>query len=155
MPRNLRRYQREGDDHFITFSCHDRKPYLGSPAARDLFLNSLELTRQRYGFEVFGYVVMPEHVHLVVSETPDELLSKAIQSLKVSVSKRLTERPFWLPRYFDLNVFTHNKLIDKLTYMHHNPVARGLVKRPEDWRWSTFTHYKSGAITPVLITPSR
>lgn len=155
MPRNLLRYQSEGDNHFITFSCHDRKPYLGTPAVRDLFLDSLELTRQRYGFEVLGYVVMPEHVHLVVSEPRDELLSKAIQSLKVSVSKRLAHRPFWLPRYFDLNVFTHNKLIDKLTYMHHNPVARGLVKKPEDWRWSTFTHYKSGAATPVLVTPPR
>jgi putative transposase len=155
MPRNLQRYQSEGDDHFITFSCHDRKPYLGTPAARDLFLDSLERTRQRYSFEVLGYVVMPEHVHLVVSEPPDELLSKAIQSLKVSVSKRLTQRPFWLPRYFDLNVFTHNKLVDKLTYMHHNPVARGLVQRPQDWPWSTFAHYKSGTAAPVLITPPR
>ena len=92
MPLGLRRYQQEGDDHFITFSCYNREPYLNTPASRDTFLDSLELTRKRYNFEVLGYVVMPEHVHLLVSEPPNDLLSKALQALKISVARRLTER---------------------------------------------------------------
>ena len=152
MPLGLKRYQQEGDDHFITFSCHGRRPYLCTPSAKDIFLDSLELTRRRYQFEVLGYVVMPEHVHILLSEPAEDLLSKALQSLKLSVSKRLNQRPFWQPRYYDFNVFTHNKRVEKLKYMHRNPVTRGLVERPEDWPWSTYRHYLLDQPVPVKIT---
>jgi putative transposase len=111
MPLGLKRYQHGGDDHFITFSCYRREPYFTASASRDTFLDSLELTRKRCNFEVFGYVVMPEHVHILLSEPPDHEtpLSKALQSLKLSVSKRLAQRPFWQTRYYDFNIFTHNK----------------------------------------------
>jgi putative transposase len=68
MPRGLIRYQLAGDFHFVTFSCYHRLPYLGTAAARDLFERSLETMRVRYELFVAGYVVMPEHVHLLVSE---------------------------------------------------------------------------------------
>ena len=152
MPLGLKRYQQEGDDHFITFSCHHRKPYLNTPTSRDIFLDSLERTRSHYQFEVLGYVVMPEHVHLLVSEPPDDLLSKALQALKISASRRLTERPFWQARYYDFNVFTRDKRIEKLKYMHRNPVKRCLVTQPEDWHWSSYRHYLLEEPTQVLIT---
>jgi putative transposase len=152
MPLGLKRYQQEADDHFITFSCHHRKPYLNAPTSRDLFLDSLELTRNNYQFEVLGYVVMPEHVHLLLNEPPYDPLSKALQALKLSVSRRLKERPFWQARYYDFNVFTHNKRVEKLKYMHRNPVTRGLVDKPEDWRWSTYRHYLLNGPSPVFIT---
>jgi putative transposase len=142
MPSGLKRFQREGDDHFITFSCYCREPYLATPAAKDIFLDSLELTRKRYNFDVLGYVVMPEHPSAVGEPLDYEVpLSKALQSLKLSVSKRLAPRPFWQVRYYDFNVFTHDKRVEKLKYMHRNPVTRGLVERPEDWSWSSFRHY--------------
>src|SRR6266478_10001818 len=78
MPLGLKRYQQEGDDHFITFSCHNRNPYLNTQASRDIFLDSLERTRAHYQFELLGYVVMPEHVHLLMSEPPGVPLSKAL-----------------------------------------------------------------------------
>jgi putative transposase len=68
MPNGLERYQRESDDHFITFSCYHRLPYLNTPGALTLFLDTLESTRKKYAFHVLGYVVMPEHVHLLLSE---------------------------------------------------------------------------------------
>ncbi len=71
MPDGLRRYQHEGEDHFVTFSCYRREAYLGTPRARDVFLVCLEAVRKRYQFEVLGYVVMPEHVHLLLSEPAD------------------------------------------------------------------------------------
>ena len=97
---------------------------------------------------------MPEHVHLLLSEPLDHEtpLSKALQSLKLSVSKRLTPRPFWHTRYYDFNVFTHNKRVEKLKYMHRNPVARGLVEKPEDWRWSSYRHYLWDEPNPVRIS---
>ena len=154
MPLGLRRYQQGGDDHFITFSCYGREPHFTTPSSRNTFLNSLELTRRRYKLEVRGYVVMPEHVHLLVSEPLDHgvPLSKALLSLKLSVAKRLTPRPFWHTRYYDFNVFTHNKRVEKLKYMHRNPVTRGLVRRPEDWSWSSYRHYFLNEPSPIQIT---
>ena len=154
MPLGLKRYQKEGDDHFITFSCHRREPYPATAYSRDTFLDSLELTRQRYNFDILGYVVMPEHVHLLIGEPEDRAipLSKALQSLKLSVSKRLTQRPFWQTRYYDFNVLTRDKRVEKLKYMHRNPVTRELVPRPEDWPWSSYSHYLLNESTPVKIS---
>jgi len=154
MPLGLKRYQHEGDDHFITFSCYRREPYFTTTASKDIFLDSLELTLKRDNFEDLGYDVMPEHVRLLLSEPLDHEvpLSKALQSLKLSVSKRLTPKPFWQTRYYDFNVFTHNKRVEKLKYMHRNPVTRSLVEKPEDWPWSTYRHYLLDEPGPVRIS---
>ena len=86
------RYQQTGDFHFLTFSSFRRQPYLSTVAAMELFEDALERIRLRYLFVVAGYVVMPEHVHLLVNEPRRALLSKAIQALKLSVSVRGRER---------------------------------------------------------------
>ncbi len=147
MPSKLRRYQQAGDLHFITFSCYRRKPKLGTPSARDLFERALEQTRRAYGLRVAGYVVMPEHVHLLVSESETASLATALQALKQSVSRTLALRhaeAFWQARYYDFNVWSEQKRIEKLRYIHRNPVVHGLVARPEDWPWSSFRHYATG-----------
>ena len=68
MTKGLTRYQQTGDFHFVTFSCYQRQPHLSTPEARSLFEHSLETMRLRYTFYIAGYVVMPEHVHLLLSE---------------------------------------------------------------------------------------
>lgn len=100
----------------------------------ELLEDALERVRLRYLFVVAGYVVMPEHVHLLVNEPRRALLSKAIQALKLSMSMRGRQRPFWQAHYYDFNVGSHAKYVEKLRYLHRNPVRRGLVGRPEDWR---------------------
>jgi putative transposase len=151
MTKGLVRYQQTGGFHFLTFSCHGRLPHLGTGTARSLFERSLEAMRLRYDFVVCGYVVMPEHVHLLVSEPKKALLFKAIQALKLSVSVQSQERPFWQPRYYDFNVHNEEKRAEKLRYMHRNPVKRGLVKKPEAWAWSSFRHYATGELGAVEI----
>jgi putative transposase len=151
MTEGLIRYQQAGDLHFVTFSCHGRQPYLETEAARDLFEQSLESMRLRYDFFLTGYVVMPEHVHLLISEPEGALLAKALQALKLSVAVRRKERPFWQSRYYDFNVYTDKKRIEKLRYMHRNPVKRGLVEKPYQWRWSSFRHYLTGEVGTVEI----
>ena len=94
--------------------------------ARDLFEAALERIRLRYGWAVLAYVVMPEHVHMLVSEPLKGSLSLAMQALKLSVAKRRTEKPFWQARYHDFNVWTAEKVPEKIKYTHRNPVARGL-----------------------------
>ena len=151
MTQGLKRYQFAGDLHFITFSCDQRRPYLALPSARCLFEQALERTRIRYELFVIGYVVMPEHVHLLLSEPKSAPLSKAIHSLKSSVAKLSIQRPFWLPRYYDFNVFTERKRVEKLRYMHRNPVKRDLAEQPENWQWSSFRHYATGELGTIGI----
>lgn len=154
MPWGLKHFQEARCLHFITFSCFSRAPLLVEPQSRDLFEQTLERVRRWYGFWVAGYVVMPEHVHLLITEPERAPLSVALQMLKQNVSRQLRHPeggPFWLERHYDFNVWTEKKRIEKLRYMHRNPVCRGLVAQPEDWVWSSFRHYASGIEGTVEI----
>jgi putative transposase len=151
MTQGLKRYQFAGDLHFITFSCYQLNAYLASPSARSLFEETLERMRVRYRFCVIGYVVMPEHVHLLLSEPLVDPLSKALHALKLSVSKLSRQHPFWQARYYDFNVYSARKHVEKLRYIHRNPVRRKLVEQPQDWHWSSFRHYATGERGTVEI----
>lgn len=148
MPSGLKRFQQTGQLHFIIFSCYGRAPLLHTAEAADTFEGTLERVRRWYGFCVSGYVVMPEHVHLLVSEPERGSLAVAIQMLKQVVARKLRAAGavgrIWQPRYYDFNVWSERKRIEKLRYLHRNPVARGLVACPQDWPWSSFRHYASG-----------
>jgi len=152
MPWGLRRYQQTRQLHFVTFSCYHRAPLLANPRRRDLFVEILEQVRRWYGFWLLGYVVMPEHVHLLLSEPERENLALVLQMLKQMVSRRVhASGPFWQERYYDFNVWSEKKLVEKLRYLHRNPVERGLVSRPEEWAWSSFRHYATGEDSVVEI----
>jgi putative transposase len=162
VPRGLKRYYGDDDLHFITFSCYRRQPLLGSPARRSLFLKVLEQVRQRYRFVVPGYVVMPEHIHLLISEPKKRNPSTVIQAIKLGFARRVlaqlrrrrnlrqatlfehAPQHIWQARFYDFNVWTDRKRIEKLQYMHRNPVKRGLVESPEMWRWSSYRSYAFG-----------
>lgn len=122
------------------------------------FIRSLEQTRLSYQLRVYGFVLMPEHVHLLISEPGRGLVSDAIHSLKLSVSKKApgigAEKDgsrLWQVRYYDHNVRTDRKFIEKLRYIHRNPVKRGLCGLPEQWKWSSFNHYANGVGCGVEI----
>jgi putative transposase len=174
MPWGLRRYQNSGTLHFITFSCYRRQPLLMKHGAAQMFEQALEEARVKYGFFIFGYVVMPEHTHLLVSEPERGTLATAIKALKQSVARRQVnlggglrssqqkdphkQKPlvwgtqhFWQKRYYDFNVCTPQKHVEKLKYIHRNPVHRGQVARPEDWPWSSYRHYAIGEVGTVQI----
>ena len=159
MPWGLKRFHETGGLHFITWSCRDRQPLLGTPESRDLLLKVLEQMRNRYRFGVVGFVVMPEHVHLLISEPLMSNLSSAISAVKLGFSRRvLSEKPhfwqsrpevghptdagqhLWMKRFYDFNVYSQPKIAEKLHYMHQNPVVRGLVERREQWEVSERTH---------------
>jgi putative transposase len=151
MPRGLVRHEHTGNFHFLTLSCFRRLQNLGTPTARDLFEDAMERTRRRYQFVVAGYVAMPEHVHLLIGEPLRGTISSVVHALKLSVAMRRAERPFWQARYYDFNVHNEQKRVEKLRYMHRNPVVRGLVAKPEDWPWSSFRHYATGVEGTVEI----
>ena len=120
---------------------------------------ALEQSRQRYQFRVYGFVAMLEHVHLLVSEPDQGAVANAVLSLKVSSARRSAHlrrtegvcAPMWQPRYYDRNIRDYAEFVEKLRYIHRNPVARGLCARPEDWHWSSFRHYATGEDCGVEI----
>src|SRR5271163_3041415 len=170
MPWGLTRFQHSGQSHFVTFCCYHRRRLLSNDEARRTFEAALERVRGNYRLQVYGYVVMPEHVHLLLSEPqrdtfsdrtvplkpksglngPPGLLSElgkdtladALKSLKQGVSRRLIgdAEHFWQKRYYDFNIRNHPQFVEKLRYLHRNPVKAGLCDRPEDWG-SSFRHY--------------
>ena len=177
MPENLYRTYGARDLHFLTFSCYHRQPLLSNASRCDLLLQVLERVRRRYRLVVLGYVVMPEHVHLLVTEPQRSTLSTAVQALKLGFIRRLegagvpgsrnigetrgtphssstpgnAPHRFWQARFYDFNVWTEEKRIEKLRYIHRNPVKRGLVASPEQWSWSSFRWYMSREQGPVKI----
>jgi len=144
MTQGLERRYGLGHHHFVTFSCYRRQPFLAEARVREVFESSLEAMRCKYGFSIDSYVVMPEHVHLLVSEPQEATLSVALQALKISVSRRSVPRPFWQRRFYDFNVYSDEKRLEKRRYMHRNPVARGLVTHPKDWVWSSYRQWATG-----------
>jgi putative transposase len=159
MPKRLKRYYGLGDLHFVTFSCYRRLPLLRTARARDVFTHALGEIRERHGVVLAGYVVMPEHVHLLISEPPKGTLSTVLQALKQRVSRDLLREcdghppRFWQPRFYDFNVYSAKKRREKIEYMHANPAKRGLVEHPKDWRWSSWGFCATDVAGVVPIDP--
>jgi putative transposase len=143
--------------HFITCSCYRRAPLLGSPDARDIFLEALNQTRSKYGFLLVGYVVMPEHVHLLLGEPRTSTPSTVMQVVKQKVSRTIgtDDTSFWQRRFYDFNVWSRKKIFEKLHYMHMNPVKRGLVDDPGLWDWSSIAITSSGRLDSARRTANR
>jgi putative transposase len=161
MPRNLKRYTGYGHLHFITSSCYQRRHFLHSVRSKNLAARILGEVRDRYKFALVGYVLMPDHIHLLISEPPDCTPAKVIQVFKQRVSRKLrggrraaksqlrfrfpeaddAPRRFWQRRYYDFNIYSRQKLVEKLQYMHSNPVRERLVEHPKDWPWSSWSFY--------------
>ena len=171
MPKGLKRYYGQHHLHFITCSCYRRLPLFRSVRAKDTFVSILGDVRDNYGFALVGYVVMPEHVHLLIGEPPTGTPATVLQVLKERVSSKLRSKNelhnqedsdadhlnqlprFWQLRFYDFNVWTLKKRVEKLEYMHLNPVKRGLVVHPKDWPWSSFSFYAKREPGLVPIDP--
>jgi putative transposase len=130
MATDLHRYYGAGYLHFITTSCWQRQPLLGSPHNRDLFLEVLEQIRKRHHLVVVGYVIMTEHVHLLFSEPECGNPSLVMAALKQNFAHRLLRQfrsknnplqdahwstpldhgHIWQRRFYDFVVFTSKKL---------------------------------------------
>jgi putative transposase len=153
MPSGLKRFQRAETLHFITFSCFHRLTLLEAPDARETVEAVLERTRARHEARIYAYVLMPEHLHLLMNEPPQMLLAQFLKAIKQVTSRRLrgARDKFWQDRYYDSNVHGEKARSKVIRYIHRNPVKRGLVEKPEDWPWSSFRHYATGEKGAVEI----
>jgi len=91
-PKTLKRITGRGDLHFITFCCYQRRPLLASARTRNLAVQILKEIRARYHFRIVGYVIMPEHLHLLITESRPTPPSKIIQIFKQRLSRRMRAR---------------------------------------------------------------
>jgi len=164
----VRHYDEPGQARELTFSCYLRMPLLTNDDWRRMLSRSIDAAMNRLGFRLVAFAYMPEHVHILVFpfelSAKVERLLKAIkqpfsfrikQKLIVAKSRlleRLTvqERPgkfvfrFWQegPGY-DRNLLTADSINASIDYIHMNPVRRGLVKEPGQWKWSSYRWYMS------------
>ncbi len=174
--KTRKRWEYDGHLRFLTFSCYRNLNLFNHHSRFEVFVDSLDRTRNVMHMELVGWVVMPNHVHLIV--LPDLTvfpISKILYQLKWSVSRRilkiikhqnaqvydlLTDRDghthFWqVGGGYDRNIASKNEYEDKMNYIHNNPVKGNLVKHPTDWQWSSARWYDNLhsviEIDPVLI----
>ena len=156
--------------HYLTASTYRRARVFDSQRIRLHFVKTLAELRVRLGFKLLGYVLMPEHFHLLIWPGERADPSKIVQSLKertaIFILRNLRDNQHhpwcgkmlarltlpstvqhhgpgrvWQRRFYDLNVWSERKRLEKLNYMHGNPVKRGLVTSPDLWAWSSFRFY--------------
>jgi putative transposase len=170
-----RRRRPTGDrcPHELTFSCFKRYRFLDRDRTRDWFVEELQNARQKWPIDVWAYVIMPEHVHLLVApRRRNKDVTGFAGGMKQTVSRRAVKwlqenSPEWIPRItvieggrqvrrfwqpgggYDRSVEQLRTLKSMIDYIHANPVRRGLVERPEDWKWSSAQWYAGRR--PVLI----
>ena len=155
---NLHHFDNLGTARFVTFSCYRRQPYLNTDNAKQFFIESLELVRKKHGFKLYGYVLMPEHVHLVLHPPDEKRLGLLIREIKSRAARAFfastdhaTGRTnvFWQRRCYDHNCRTVDTVREKIIYCHQNPVKRGLVDEPGLWRWSSYNWYQGERDVPL------
>jgi putative transposase len=154
-----------GHAHELTFSCFQRLPLLNKDRTRKWLIEALGRTRKRYQLELWAYVIMPEHAHVLVwPRQADYSISAILKSVKQPVARAAIRylrqnAPSWLRRLevaragkieyrfwqegggYDRNVFDEHVAWTCVEYMHANPVRRGLVEHPTDWPWSSARWY--------------
>ena len=162
-PRKTRRARDEaGEAHFLTYSCAGRMPLLTRDRTRHWVVEALAATRRELDVALWAYVIMPEHVHvLLYPRGGDREMRRILAALKRPVSD--AARAFlegsgndeWLERLsveypsrrvfrfwqagggFDRNVLSEKTVPAVIDYIHANPIRRGLVARASDWEWSS------------------
>ncbi|HUT11932.1 MAG TPA: transposase [Thermoguttaceae bacterium] len=175
--KRRKRYDEPGHARELTFSCYGRYHFLDRDRTRLWFVEALQHARKRWPVDLWAWVIMPEHVHLLVyprqpnleigrfqATLKEEVARKAIAWLEgnarqwlpritVREGKRLRRR-FWQPGGgYDRNVVEPTTVHSMVEYIHANPVRRGLVARPEDWEWSSARWY--AGLEPVHVQMDR
>ena len=160
--KRLRRREERCHWRYLTFSCHRRLQLLGNRAIRDLLVQSIANARETCGFKLLAWVIMPEHIHMIIVSTRDEWpIPRILVAIKQPVAQTVVRRwrrlgapvigritasdgrvRFWQAGGgFDRNVRDQDELTREIEYIHRNPVRRGLAKEPTDWAWSSARWY--------------
>jgi len=149
----LRRLLISGKIFFIT--CNLLRPRLKfTDSDFECLAEAIRQVRKRRAFLLAGYTFMPDHWHALIAPRDGDALPNLMDAVKVSAMRRINGRrstrgSLWQPRYFESIIWNVKGFNDTLTYMHLNPVRKGLVRRAEDWPWSSIHSY--GGPGPVRL----
>ena len=160
-------YDDELHAHFVTFSCYRRRRLLDHDRAKRAVLGVLNAQLTSRMASCVGFVVMPNHVHAIVWFPVPGQLSVFMQQWKrlssygigqlvrdkfVEYAEKINDGdPFWEAKYYPFNLYSEEKVREKHTYMHENPVRAGLVRQPCDWAYSSARYYERGQSVGVPI----
>ena len=171
--RHRKNYNQPGDAHELTFTCYQRFPFLSKELPCQWLIESIENARQNLNFEVWAWVFMPEHVHMIVYPKnqrydiafirrliKEPVAMRAIAWLKENDPSWLkkierkrgerTERKFWQSGGgYDRNITEKNTLLNMIDYIHENPVRKGFTHRAQDWYWSSASWYLEQKTGPL------
>ena len=156
------RYNDPWHAHALTFSCFHRQPLLESDWVKDVFVASLQAARVRHQFDIWAYVVMPDHVHLVVWPRLESYsISSVLHSIKRPTAYRARKsgldfgRRFWQAGGgYDRNLFKPRTVRKEIDYIHANPVRRGLCDEPKGWRYSSAGFWAGHSDVPLIMDDS-
>ena len=161
--------------HFLTFSCFGRQPFLSGKRSPQWMIDAVEAARTRHPFDLWGYVIMLEHVHLLILPHEGAPISRILYGIKKPVTTwalafARKHAPHFLPRMLDVqpngrqahrfwqrgggydrNMRSPPEIYEKLRYIHGNPVSRGLVGEAEAWAWSSARAWATGVDEPLAI----
>ena len=153
-------YDKEGHAHYVTFICYKRRRLLDDSMASIIVIGVLNDQLKKQKGACSGFVIMPDHVHAIVWFTESNQISHFMKQwkhrtsyqIKQSLSKYLNNYwlkipqtdQVWQPKYYDFNLYSSSKLLEKLEYIHNNPVRVGLVERPEQWIYCSARYYILG-----------
>jgi putative transposase len=164
MPKPRHRVRREHTNscRFLTFSCQGRLALFNNNAIKDRFVEHLGAAREQCGFGLIAWVIMPEHIHLLIwPKVPEATVDVVLSALKEDFAREVITRwrelrapilsritdsrgsaHFWLRGGgYDRNIGAGREFTEKFNYIHANPVRRGLVERAVDWKWSSARWY--------------
>jgi len=161
--------------HFLTFSCYRRQAFFLGNLAPHWFLEFLDLARHETPFDLWAFVIMPEHVHLVIAPGESYDIAKILHRIKRTLTYRILRhvqavRPAFLERMahrqtdgtithrfwqrgggYDRNLWTPEHIHKMIRYVHENPVRRGLVESPRDWPWTSYRTWMGGKPEPLPL----
>ncbi len=160
-------YNEPGQAHELTFSCYKRFSFLSKDRTRLWLIQALDAARRRWAFDLWAYVIMPEHAHLLLlPRRLDYRIAMILKAIKQPVARKglaylRDTAPQWVDRVkitrpnaraeyrfwqqgggYDRNIYNAKTAWASVEYIHANPVRRGLADTPVDWPWSSARWYK-------------
>lgn len=173
--KHCKRYDIRGHAHYLTFSCFRRQPFLSRDRSGQWLLDAIRAARAEHPFDLWAFVIMPEHAHLLIYPQGPATISNILKSIKQPVAQRAVRwvranAPAGLSRMadmqpngqihyrfwqrgggYDRNIWSLREVLEKVRYIHENPLRRGLVDRPELWPWSSWRAWERGIDEPLPI----
>ena len=142
---NVKRLLLTNRTFFITVNLHKNLPTF-TEEEFSLLLAAIEESRHKLGFSLCGYVLMPDHWHALIGVSHPLTISRVVQNIKWISARQLNQRrnrcgPLWQHQFWDRFVRHDKEFGHRLAYMHLNPVRKGLVKHPEEWKWSSYNNF--------------